>query len=337
MAFRLDCAVWETTLACNLRCTHCGSSAGTARKDELSTSECYDLCEQLAEAGCRDVSMMGGEPFMRSDWSKIAWCIKDLNMGLCLVSNGIALPDHISKLKSLEPKVVGISLDGMESSNEKIRGKGTFKRTLNSIDLLCKSGIQTTVITTVSKINYSDLPAMGKMLRKRGCNWQIQIGMPFGNFDKKNLLTAEEYYSVAMFIAKERIENRFQDLPVIGAHCFGYKSKVLPGCRWSGCTAGMSTIGITSDGSIVGCLSMGNDRFIEGNVREKRFSRIWNDPTSFRYNRGFSAKDLGPNCVDCGEGPKCRGGCSSVSYILTGRFHNDPYCFKTIERDLLHV
>ena len=35
--------VWEITLACDLACRHCGSRAGHARPNELSTSECIDL------------------------------------------------------------------------------------------------------------------------------------------------------------------------------------------------------------------------------------------------------------------------------------------------------
>jgi len=27
--YRLDCAIWELTLACNMNCKHCGSNLGT--------------------------------------------------------------------------------------------------------------------------------------------------------------------------------------------------------------------------------------------------------------------------------------------------------------------
>ena len=43
------CAVWELTLACNLNFMHCGSCAGKARKNELSTKEAIKLCKDLAE------------------------------------------------------------------------------------------------------------------------------------------------------------------------------------------------------------------------------------------------------------------------------------------------
>lgn len=329
----LSCAIWELTLACNLRCSHCGSSAGQARPDELSTKECYRVCEDLASLNCREVSLMGGEPFLRSDCFSIARCVKQLGMDLSFVSNGTVLQKHLDDVARVEPKVVGISLDGMKETHERIRGSGTWDKAIDAIELLRGRKIQTTVITTVSKLNFKDLPRLKDLLLKRGVNWQMQIAMPFGNFQKEFMLSKEEYYATALFIAKERIKNRFEDLPVVGAHCYGYFSRILPGCRWNGCQAGITSIGITSDGNIVGCLSMGNDRFIEGNVREKSLVEIWNDQGKFAYNRRKESRNAGPNCRGCKREPECGGGCNSVSYSLTGLFHNNPYCFLAIEEE----
>ena len=63
--------VWEVTLACNLRCKLCGSRAGTPRRDELSTEETYELINQLAAIGVRDVGLIGGEVHLRADWIDI--------------------------------------------------------------------------------------------------------------------------------------------------------------------------------------------------------------------------------------------------------------------------
>ena len=53
--------VWEITLKCDLACRHCGSRAGHARDGELNTAECLDLVAQLAEMGCKEVSLIGGK------------------------------------------------------------------------------------------------------------------------------------------------------------------------------------------------------------------------------------------------------------------------------------
>ncbi len=336
MTYQLKCLVWEFTLICNLRCSHCGSSAGIRRLNELNTKECFGLCEELADLGCEDVSLMGGEPFLRNDWFSVAQCIKDLGMNLNFVSNGTVLDRYIDKISRLEPKVIGISLDGMKENHELIRGKGTWEKTVKAIELLRKR-MQTTVITTVSKINFKDLPIMKDLLFKKGVNWQIQVAMPFGNFNKEQMLSKEEFYATALFIAKERIKNPFKDLPVIGAHCYGYYSKVLPGCKWDGCAAGVTAIGMTSDGGIVGCLAMGNNRFIEGNVRNESLREIWENPDNFAYNRKFDRTKLGPNCRKCKYGVKCKGGCSAMSYTTTNKFHSNPYCFYAIENKIIRI
>ncbi|CAG1008512.1 partial Putative mycofactocin radical SAM maturase MftC, partial [Anaerolineales bacterium] len=60
-SYTLECAVWEFTLACNLNCIHCGSSAGSRRADELTSAEAVELCLDLKRAGCLGVALMGGE------------------------------------------------------------------------------------------------------------------------------------------------------------------------------------------------------------------------------------------------------------------------------------
>ena len=39
---RTTYCVWEITLRCNLACSHCGSRAGTARQNELTTDEALE-------------------------------------------------------------------------------------------------------------------------------------------------------------------------------------------------------------------------------------------------------------------------------------------------------
>ncbi|MDP6154763.1 MAG: radical SAM protein [Candidatus Thermoplasmatota archaeon] len=164
---KLGCAVWETTLACNMKCTHCGSSAGKARPDELDTGECIKLVEDLAQLGCGTVALMGGEPLVREDWVTIAGCVKDLNMDLSIVSNGLLMEKYMDRISSLEPKVVGISLDGLEKTHDSIRRKGSFKTAMNAIKLLRDADIQVTVISTVSTKNFNDLIKMKDLIIKK--------------------------------------------------------------------------------------------------------------------------------------------------------------------------
>jgi len=123
-------------------------------------------------------------------------------------------------------------------------------------------------------------------------------------------------------------------MPIMGADPIGYHSTMLPNVGlspWKGCTAGINHLDIQSDGGIKGCLSL-PDEFIEGNVREKSLSQIWNDLDAFSYNRKFKIDDLKNECIGCRYGKTCKGGCMSVSTSVTGEKHGDPYCLRLIEK-----
>jgi MoaA/NifB/PqqE/SkfB family radical SAM enzyme len=59
--------VWELTLRCDQPCSHCGSRAGAARARELSPAECLAVVPQLVEMGAREVTLIGGEAYLRPD------------------------------------------------------------------------------------------------------------------------------------------------------------------------------------------------------------------------------------------------------------------------------
>jgi radical SAM protein with 4Fe4S-binding SPASM domain len=334
----LRSAVYELTLRCNMRCIHCGSSAGDARKKELTAEQWNSVTKELAEMHCKDIALIGGEPFLNPGWFEIAKNIKDLSMDVSVVTNGWCVNDTlISQLRSLEPYAVAVSIDGGSSMvHDTIRQqRGSFERCLTALDRLTNANIPTTVVTTLHKKNINDLSHLRALLAHKKIAWQLQLAAPIGRFSKELALSKDEFYAAALFIASTRKHYSIQELPIIGAHCFGYNSKVLPNINlipiWRGCQAGISLIGIQSDGGVKGCLSLPDD-LVEGNVTANNLADIWENSNSFSYNRLFSTKDLTLECAECEYGKKCKGGCLSVSTATTGKQHGDPYCLRAIEK-----
>jgi radical SAM protein with 4Fe4S-binding SPASM domain len=281
---------------------------------------------------------MGGEPLIRKDWYEIAKEIRDLGMKLSIISNGFNInEDIISKFVKLEPHAISTSLDGAKAeTHDKIRGvEGSYKQVMNYLKMSRDADLPTSVITTVSKLNFNELPQIKDILFDRLIAWQIQTASPIGRFPKDLVLSDEDFYSLGLFIANLKKKYSSRQMPVIGAHCFGYFSKNIPSIaiypEWRGCQAGVSIFGIQSDGGIKGCLST-PDEYTEGNIREKSIIDFWNDPNSFSYNRNFKQKDLGPLCKSCEYWEKCKGGCMSTSTAFTGKPHNSPYCFYRFEK-----
>ncbi len=104
---------WELTLSCNMRCMHCGSSAGDTRTQELTTNEALNLCSQLQELHAKYINLTGGEALLRKDWYAIAKEIKDRGMQVSVLSNGLLLNEKIiAQLRSVGVYAIAISLDG---------------------------------------------------------------------------------------------------------------------------------------------------------------------------------------------------------------------------------
>ena len=336
------CAVWEFTLRCNLKCMHCGSSAGGARPGELDAGEALRLCDDLKNAGCLGVALMGGEPLLRQDFWAVAARIKELGMELSVITNGTVFDEEtFKKLKALKPRAVAVSVDAADARlHDEIRGvPGACEKSRTFMDRALEQGLPLSVITTVHKLNIKELPAIREQLKGRGIAWQVQTAGAEGcRFPKALLLDEEEFYSVGVFIEACRRTHSTSELPVIGAHDLGYNSGILKNVslyeKWEGCQAGVSVLGIRSDGSVLGCLALNDDRYVEGNVRDGTVADIWNSPSAFAYTRQFKAADAGPNCAACAHLARCGGGCSEMSLMKSGALHNDPYCFYKLERRL---
>lgn len=328
----------ELTLKCNMRCIHCGSSAGYIRENELTTDEWTQVCKEASEIGCKLVTFLGGEPFLRKDWFEIAHNIKAFGMNVSIITNGYALDEKLaSQLAELKPYTVAVSIDGAKpDTHDSIRQvNGSYEKCLNSLNLLKEYNIPASVVTTIHKKNIKELPEMRNFLLNKKIAWQIQIADTMGRFPHDLHVNPKEFYSLGLFIASTRSRYAVDEMPVTGAHCIGYNSHLLPNVtispKWMGCQAGVSVLGVQSDGSVKGCLSL-SDEFVAGNVKEKPLTEIWHDSNAFNYNRNFTTDTLKGDCTNCKYGKKCRGGCMGVSIAETGEPHGDPYCFYLYEK-----
>jgi len=339
--YKLDNIVWEITYSCNINCLHCGSNATAAKRaQELTTEEALNFIEQLSDLGCRRVVLSGGEPFMRKDWDILVQRILHFGMKCNFISNGTLINDDIIKrLNLLGVNYLGFSLDGSTAEmHDYIRGKaGVFDHLMWVYDTLKANGFKIATVTTVHKGNISHLEGILEILLEHGVDvWQVQTANVRGRMPKEWALDENDYYEIAQFISKSR--NKYSDLiKIFEADSVGYYSEELnlANSCWQGCPAGISVIGVESDGSIKGCLSMQDteDRsYIEGNIREKSLREIWENPDGFAYNRRFKPSDLGGICADCTYGNICRGGCSEKAKSYTGQLHNSPFCLYHTEQ-----
>ena len=121
-AWRPVYAVWEITLACDLACRHCGSRAGHARPDELTTGEALDLVAQMAELGVSEVTLIGGEAYLRDDWLDIVRAIRERGMQCTMTTGGRGLTGELARAaKAAGIQSASVSVDGLPATHDRVR------------------------------------------------------------------------------------------------------------------------------------------------------------------------------------------------------------------------
>jgi len=326
---------WELTLACNLRCRHCASSAGAPRKQELSLEESLAICDQFPALLVQEVIFTGGEPLLNPHWEAIAARLRDLEIKTGVVTNGLQLTaETAARMRDCGLTSVAVSLDGPEAVHDRIRGiPGAFQKTLAGAARCVEQHIDLSVISSVTALNVDMLEGMYQLVRSIGAwKWQLQPLFPTGRSrnDADLRLTDEQFLTIGKFSRELRPRAKEQGVEVVPADSCGYFSPLdFDEFGWQGCTAGRATCGIMSDGRIKGCLSW-PDEIIEGDLRQDELWTIWFRPEAFARLRNFTRSDMGGACRTCDVALECGGGCQSMSLGAAGQWHADPYCYRRI-------
>lgn len=333
MDFKLRRCIWEITLACCFSCKYCGSKGGRARENELTTEECLQVASQLADLGCERVSMIGGEVFMRPDWDKIVEALTKRKIRVAIITNGYLFSRELmDRLKAVQIESVAVSLDGPAEVHDKYRQPGSFARAQKAVHVLAQNHIPVSIISTINGENVAYLEEFYQQIKEWPIfAWQMQACSPMGNAADNEVKFAFRHKTVIDFVASHLMEAPFS---VGVADNIGYFTNMEGMLRgnlsgkaiFSGCRAGLTSIGIDSVGNVRGCESMYDERFNEGNLREKTLREIWESPDTFLYNRKFRTDMLTGKCGTCKYGKYCAGGCRSYNFFVHGKLYESPAC-----------
>jgi radical SAM protein with 4Fe4S-binding SPASM domain len=338
-------AVWEITLKCDLACNHCGSRAGAARTKELSTEECIDVVRQLSKLGCREVTIIGGEAYLRKDWTEIIRAIRAHGMQSTMTSGGKNLTEErVAAAAEAGLQGVSISIDGMEATHDRIRGvNGSWKNALEAIARLKRHGITVGCNTQINALSWRELPqVMDTIIGAGATHWQTQLTVAMGNAVDHPEMLLQPYQLLEMYpmLAQLYIEGLERGLLMVPGNNIGYfgpyehlwRGGPNRDTHWIGCNAGQNTIGLEADGTIKGCPSLPTNGYAGGNIRDRSLEDIWVNAPELSFTRDRTVKDVWGRCGSCYYADVCRGGCSWTTTVLWGKPGNNPYChYRALE------
>ena len=340
-------AVWELTSACDQKCVHCGPRSGTRRSDELTTAECLRLVDELAEIGVGEVTLIGGEAYLRSDLLLIIRAIREHGMSSTLTTGGYSL-DRATAEGMVEAGIqsVSVSIDGLQACHDALRGRpGSFERAFGALRHMRAAGSQISCNSQINARTLPDLAALLELLAPEGIHaWQIQLTLAHGVAADHPEILLQPHQMIEMFAVLEHIVARCEALGITlyPGNSVGYFGPLEARLRRSstqrghylGCQAGVVTLGIESNGKLKGCPSLGGEANNGGSWREHGLAALWARAPELAYNRGRGVDTLWGLCADCYYAPVCLGGCTSVSEPLLGRPGNNPMCHhRALELD----
>ncbi|MEM6106581.1 radical SAM protein [Mycobacterium sp. 050272] len=331
--------VWELTLACNQRCGHCGSRAGSKRSGELTLDECRDVVEQLATLGTREITLIGGEAYLRRDWVEVVRAISEHGILATMQTGGRGLHPHLLDAAiAAGLRSVGVSIDGPDDVHDALRGVPRSAASAWRLLTLCRDrGLPTTVNTTVTPPALTRLDEMFERLIQVGVSsWQVGINVAMGRAadDPTLLLQPYDLLELVPRLAALARAGQPRGLVVMPGNTMGYfgpeEALLRQGgdtlMHWTGCNAGRNGMGLESDGTLKACPSLPREDYTAGNVRELPIEQLWQRSDGARYLRTRTVDDLWGFCRTCVYAADCLAGCTWVSHSFLGRPGNNPYC-----------
>lgn len=298
---------WVATHRCNFICSFCEADAGEPLQNELSTAEITALIEEMASMGVEFLSVTGGEPLLRNDLFHVLHFAKEKGMKVGFITNCSLVPRYETEIKDLKPDAISVSIDGLKDTHKILRGDNADLDTaLRALQFFREINIpMISVVTTVNKINYPELEAIGKIISTSGAKqWRINLTIPQGRAKGKDSLQLDKSQVTGLFNFIRENRRKFPtEISCEAGYLGEWETKLRQkqffcGCGWNRCT-------IMADGKVMGCtLFEDSEKHAEANIRDMTFREIWD-----KKFEQFRKPKLPAACNKCRHTSACRGGC----------------------------
>lgn len=338
--FRPLYVVWEITLRCDQPCTHCGSRAGDARPDELDTVAALDVVKQLAEAGAREVVLIGGEAYLHPGFLDIVRALRAAGIQPTMTTGGRGVTPELARAMAEAGMLqVSVSIDGLEGAHDKMRGaRGSFRSALGALEACRTAGIAISANTNLNRFNEGDLEALYDVLKAAKIRaWQIQLTTPLGRAADRPDMIVQPYDLLELLPRIAALKERAfaEGVLILPGNNLGYfgpeeallRSQTPDGeDHFVGCTAGRYVMGIESSGAVKGCPSLQSAHYVGGSLKKEPLAAIWENAPELGFTRARTVESLWGFCKTCDFAEVCLGGCTFTAHALLGRPGNNPYC-----------
>ncbi|MBW2284896.1 MAG: radical SAM protein [Deltaproteobacteria bacterium] len=276
--------VWEMTNRCNLKCVHCYRGKG---EHELGMAAVTAMLDDLASCGCLKLTLTGGEPTLRPDFTDIyAYCNKK-GFAVTLFTNGTRFSQEVREaLQDKPPYAVECSLHGATAeAHDSVTGvAGSFDATIRNIAWLLDNRFHVAIKSVMLAFNHHELKGLRDLTRQWGTVFQPTFRVfPILDPDRPETgLRVPDHVLAAQRSASPREDTDAGDEPDPNRGEFM-------------CNAGRQACCISAEGKIYPCVAL---RWECGDLKERAFSEIWRDSGVLEMIRGYREEDF-KQCFYC--------------------------------------
>lgn len=347
--------VWNCTKQCNLSCIHCYANASNQRSaEEMDTASGKAFIHDLAEFGVPVILFSGGEPLLRDDLFGLASLAREQGIRVALSTNGTLITEEIAdRIRNVGFAEVGISLDGIESTNDRFRGnRGAYQAAIKGIRNCVALGLRVSLRLTITRFNYEEIPAIFQLVEEEGVDRVCFYHLAYsgrGNSLQGEDISHSQTRSVVDIICEHTLDLHRRGLPkevlTVGNHADGVylylKLKGQDAQRATKVLHLLGTNGGNNSGIKIGAIDDQGDvhpdqfwwHYSLGNVLQRKFGDIWTD-TSEPLLRGLRNRKelLKGRCARCQYLALCNGNLRVRAETVFGDvWAEDPACYLSDE------
>lgn len=333
----------KVTRNCNLHCKHCYVHTNNG-EENIPLSDIKKIIDDLSNAGCMNLFINGGEPFLRDDIVEIFNYAMNKGLLISVSSNGQVINEKIlSEIKSKNLKLFQVSVDGTEQIHNNIRRADSYKNAIRALKLASKildKNTQIVMATTIMKDNIEHIPEMLKLAKE--CKVDTYCLVPLMSSSDDKYVQAEditakekkELFDKVVDIYEKKYQNDFELSLVVPPALIPKELKNRKFGHGYVCTF-PEMLGIDANQNVAPCDGLlDNQNFLLGNIKEKNINNI-TDNEIMKELENIEWGDLTGVCSICKYTNTCQGGCRVSSFNKFGNFIcPDSICQEMYEEGL---
>jgi len=324
------------THACNLECIHCHTSCGSQTADHLGVSFVKRIINengylnQLLNSEY-NLILTGGEPLLYPYLLEIVDYASDQNNlnTISILTNGTLVDEKIIRsLQNYQNVQIQISIDGLRSTHDSIRGAGTFRKIEKNILTLSKSNIPVIVATTANSWNLREIPE----LILKCVEWAIEGFLvhrfiPVGRGKKEGQISLNKQQNLWLYRLLVDSANRYRNYINIVLDNCSIASIVslmdgieIPNKICKGCHIGTTCVHVDANYHMITCPKA---KIVIADLRNESLAKCF---LSSPVLKKFRKRNFGKHCSCCPYKNLC-GGCRAIALAYGSDIYGDePIC-----------